>query len=1084
MVDGEDRLSALGDDLLRRILHFVPYKEAASTSVLSRRWGSLWRSSGAVNLTVRIHGDSDYRDDRIFSCQEAFVHAADAALAAADSPVTRLTLRVDGGQGRSDDRINQFLHGSRASDYWSWKKDNDVVGRVLSHHAARRIEELRVTLVEAVDGYLFKDREVERCHTICHLSSLPSSETLRVLDLTKCDLAQLAPVAFPRLEALRLQLSSVAPLSLESLLSAAPVLAAVHLDCVRFTGLHPGQGPQDFGHQFADSESDDGGGTTTPAPVVHLSFPTVTALVLARCGLHGGKDNDPWAIEIDAPRLRSFVYKGQVRPFVLRSAAPGIERADLHFFHDDPDGRHRYDHGYDKGRARVLFWQFLRSFANARVLKLTVDRNLKDIAAIGKARRAKLLCAFRNVEHLELEGAYDPASKTAPVAIANLLHCCPVLGDLTLKLSTVPHHSRKGDGYGLPFLARKDRLDHDKSVHRFMRRGRICTEEDTNGGSDDGYDDVPGIPGLSRHSFDCLQSRLKRVSLQFRLDDSGSSCLGVRLIKFFADNAMVLEELRVDTGNRRLYEHRSFRVGRYIVPYSAGNACPQHKIPAKRSRESTIMLPLQRRRRLTASLDPLCIKLSSDAGPLADRRRLGRPCTVPPRARHVEELRVSLVEAFDATRFADQEIDQSTTSCALASLPSSDTLRVLDLTRCDLTHLAPVALPRLATLRLRLCTVETAPIVALLAAAPELAAAHLETVLFADYRSGHSESDDDHDGATTPAPPVVRLSFPTVTTLVLARCGLDGGKGKSWAVKVDAPRLRSFVYQGQIRRFVLSPAPDIERVDLHFLHGDPYGRYRYDYEDDDDDKETASVLFWRVLKLTVNRDLKDIAAIGKATRTKLLCAFRNVERLELEGVHNPGSKTAAVAIANLLHCCPVLGDLTLKLSTVPHHSQKSTGFGSPFLQRKNCLDYTKSIGRFMRRSRISIGVHNGDCDGRYEYDDVPDIPGLSRHSFACLQSSLRRVSLQFRLDDSGSSCLGVRLIKFLADNAMVLEEMCVDTGNRRLYEHLNFRVGRHIMVPHSGNACFQHKDLGKRSRESTMLLPLQRRRRLTASLDP
>jgi hypothetical protein len=34
---GEDRLSELSDDLLRRILYFVPSKEAASTSVLSRR---------------------------------------------------------------------------------------------------------------------------------------------------------------------------------------------------------------------------------------------------------------------------------------------------------------------------------------------------------------------------------------------------------------------------------------------------------------------------------------------------------------------------------------------------------------------------------------------------------------------------------------------------------------------------------------------------------------------------------------------------------------------------------------------------------------------------------------------------------------------------------------------------------------------------------------------------------------------------------------------------------------------------------------------------------------------------------------
>ena len=35
---GVDRLSELPDDILRRILHFAPLKEAASTTALSRRW--------------------------------------------------------------------------------------------------------------------------------------------------------------------------------------------------------------------------------------------------------------------------------------------------------------------------------------------------------------------------------------------------------------------------------------------------------------------------------------------------------------------------------------------------------------------------------------------------------------------------------------------------------------------------------------------------------------------------------------------------------------------------------------------------------------------------------------------------------------------------------------------------------------------------------------------------------------------------------------------------------------------------------------------------------------------------------------
>ncbi|KAF8720021.1 hypothetical protein HU200_024793 [Digitaria exilis] len=92
------------------------------------------------------------------------------------------------------------------------------------------------------------------------------------------------------------------------------------------------------------------------------------------------------------------------------------------------------------------------------------------------------------------------------------------------------------------------------------------------------------------------------------------------------------------------------------------------------------------------------------------------------------------------------------------------------------------------------------------------------------------------------------------------------------------------------------------------------------------------------------------------------------------------------------------------------------------------------------------------------YHDVHDIPGLSRHSFACLHRSLRRVSLEFRLGDSSSSGLGLRLVKFFAENAMVLEEMRIDSGNRRLYEHLILSVERWL-APNTTKACFQHENL-------------------------
>ncbi|OEL14501.1 hypothetical protein BAE44_0024479 [Dichanthelium oligosanthes] len=140
---GDDRLSALGDDLLRRILYFVPFKEAASTSVLSRRRGSLWRSSGAVNLDVRIHKDESNDVCYLKKEENFFNHrAAQAALDAADARVTRLTLRVEDTKGNATYR---FLQRSR--DWRTVTAEQDVVGAVISHPAALRVEELRVAAV-------------------------------------------------------------------------------------------------------------------------------------------------------------------------------------------------------------------------------------------------------------------------------------------------------------------------------------------------------------------------------------------------------------------------------------------------------------------------------------------------------------------------------------------------------------------------------------------------------------------------------------------------------------------------------------------------------------------------------------------------------------------------------------------------------------------------------------------------------------------------------------------------------------------------------------------------------------------------
>jgi hypothetical protein len=472
---------------------------------------------------------------------------------------------VESNDGES--AVEQFLCYGRGG----WRTDDaNVVGALVSHQAARRVEELRVAAVDvSSDGaFLYLEKENHRHTGIYGVASLPSSETLRVLDLTRCALNLMAAFPLPRLATLRLRYCAVESKVLQALLDAAPELTTVRLESLFFLLPHP----------------DELDGAEAEPAVLRLSFQAVTTLVLSLCGKEPGdrrRGKSSWAIKIDAPRLQSFKYKGLMRRFMLRPAAaatpPGVARVDLHFLRDDDEKQTR----------RVLFWQFVRNFTNARTLKLKVRDDLKDIADIGEVSCASLVqCTFPSLERLELEGMHRPKIKTAAAAIANLLHCCPVLGEIMLKLgTTMTALPDKDPRYGRDFLERKDRLDYNKSIDRFMcRKGSKTTLDCV-------LEDVPGILGLSGRSFACLQRTLRRVGLQFRLENNSiSSCLGLRLIKFFADHASVLEEICVDTGNWRLNEDLSFNVETQMavapaMPISATASSVQNKNLANSSSE-------------------------------------------------------------------------------------------------------------------------------------------------------------------------------------------------------------------------------------------------------------------------------------------------------------------------------------------------------------------------------------------------------------------------------------------------------------------------------------------------------------------
>ncbi|KAF6993423.1 hypothetical protein CFC21_010319 [Triticum aestivum] len=565
---GNDRLSGLSDDLLRRVLRFLPVREGALTSALSRRWRPLWlscgvwRSGSTLNLVGRAYEDEDdnlhalYSDEacrRFYARRDAFVSAAhealDAAYKAADadgeSPIRALTICVEANEAR---KIHNFLH--RDEDY----KHHDVLAGLLSHPAARGVEELRIAAVDSVDGkpMSFESSKYEAFANIhglgiypLGLGSLPS-ETLRVLELTNCSSLKppAARTSFPRLTSLRLRHCNVPLNELQRIIDAAPLLAFIHLEAILL-------------ELDEEARSNNTEGISPPPPgkgeLRSLSFPAATALMLDKCSL-----KEEGTMEIYAPMLRHFRYQGVVRHISLKPPPPQLARAELTLL------EHGYTRHRDPHAARRSFWETVQGLSHAKEMKLRV-RHLEEIGVTNETRKAKLLPELRSLEHLELVGGYTPTGKTAAVVIANLLRCSPSLRDLQIKLSTAHEDKNKSIYYGFDFLKRKYPSQFEESVRRSKRRrsqSMVAVDED--GGVN--YDGVSDLPGLRGRSFECLRRSLKRVGLQFQREKT--NCFGVRLIKFFAENAKVLETMCVDAGNERIHEHMNHKIEKWIASSS------------------------------------------------------------------------------------------------------------------------------------------------------------------------------------------------------------------------------------------------------------------------------------------------------------------------------------------------------------------------------------------------------------------------------------------------------------------------------------------------------------------------------------
>ncbi|KAF8698884.1 hypothetical protein HU200_035146 [Digitaria exilis] len=372
MAAADDRFSDLLDDLLVHVISFLPVRDAACTSVLSRRWRPLWLDTGTINLSSTSYSSHHNHHRRIIR-RRLFRDAA-SALSAARSPVTRLTL---------------FRRRRRRRRAKGIMEDVDAL---LADPAMRRVEELRV-------GFKLAD-EIRGPRVIYEMppGTLPAmAAALKVLDLRYCylELPPHAGAAFPQLSSLRFDQCSMPMAHLTALIRAAPNVAALHIQ-------H---------HEFFVS-GDDGAGENDDRLSLHC--PNLTDLTLDELDIF-----TPKPIELLAPRLRTFSYNGHFIEFTMKSDEPDLTRVDLSFCYYDlkPDN------------ASVLLWQFLGALRHTKALKLAVVDVDNDIALATTKDDEHLAMLLPRLERLELEGIFDAGDiERATAAIATLLRCCPYPG--------------------------------------------------------------------------------------------------------------------------------------------------------------------------------------------------------------------------------------------------------------------------------------------------------------------------------------------------------------------------------------------------------------------------------------------------------------------------------------------------------------------------------------------------------------------------------------------------------------------------------------------------------------------------------
>ncbi|KAM0861842.1 hypothetical protein ACQ4PT_045627 [Festuca glaucescens] len=392
--------------------------------------------------------------------------------------------------------------------------------------------------------------------------------------------------------------------------------------------------------------------------------------------------------------------------------------------------------------------------------------------------------------------------------------------------------------------------------------------------------------------------------------------------------------------------------------------------------------------------------------------------------RHLEEVRVKF-EVVHSPRHCgrDKKLYDWVYKLDPAQLPEH-TLRVLDLDNCRLQSPLAVSFPRLSSLRLCKCSSSAKDLEGWIRTAPSLGTVHIE-----DHDFLYHRSDDDTRRFALHSPSLTAL------TIVLRPCLST----REHFEVVETPRLHTFKYKGSFNALSMrSQTPNLERVDLTI---------RRFYDETGYPAKTWFAPFWQLLrnfrhvkaiKLKVP-NIEGIAVVDKDVRHEHLFTLPVLERLELRGFLNPAGRTddAALAVANLLQCCPVLHDLLIRIPTDPYQALYEIETSTQV--RVSDFDVSMDVFRRRRFSKemvVPLMVDPDDDDS----SQVGVLPGLTGCRFRCLDNHLKNVTLQFELKELNS--FEVCLAKFFAENCMFLETLQIDDGKHNFLRHVNWMVER------------------------------------------